>query len=267
MIREEVVAKNAITTRHGAMEGKSQTREVTFYNLDLILSVGYRVNSKVATQFRKWATETLKQHITQGFTINQARIEKNREAFLQAVEDIRLLSSGVSEVSMDKVLDLVEVFAETWFALDQYDKGSFPEKGTVESIRIEVDELEESLKILKQELVTKGEASELFAQEKNAGSLEGIVGNIYQSVYGGEVYTSVEEKAAHLLYFMVKNHPFTDGNKRSGAFAFVWFLQKAGFEFRMKITPETLTTLTILIAESDPKDKERIIGLILLLLK
>ena len=115
-------------------------------------------------------------------------------------------------------------------------------------------------------MISKKEATELFASEKTKGNLQGIIGNVFQSVFGQDAYASIEEKAAHLLYFIIKNHPFNDGNKRSGAFAFVWFLQKANFDFRNKITPETLTTLTILIAQSDPKDKDKMIGIVLLLL-
>jgi death-on-curing family protein len=120
--------------------------------------------------------------------------------------------------------------------------------------------------MLKQELISRGEASELFAQEKRTGNLEGIVWNIFQSAFGADSYPTIQSKSAHLLYFIVKNHPFTDGNKRSGAFAFVWLLQKSGIDFRHTITPEALTAITLLIATSDPKDKQRVIDLIILLL-
>ena len=119
---------------------------------------------------------------------------------------------------------------------------------------------------LKTELVNKGEATELFAQEKKQGNLEGIFGNVFQTILGQDAYPTVEEKAAHLLYFIIKNHPFNDGNKRSGAFSFIWLLQKAGFHFRDRINPEALTTLTILIAESNPTDKGKMIGIVRLLL-
>jgi prophage maintenance system killer protein len=112
----------------------------------------------------------------------------------------------------------------------------------------------------------KDEATDLFANERNINSIEGIVGNIFQSFGGKSVYESIEEKAAHLLYFIVKNHPFSDGNKRSGAFSFVWFLRKAKILNTNKITPEALTALTLLVAESDPKDKEQIVGLVMMLL-
>ncbi len=265
---EKVVsAKFAQTTSHGAITGKTQTKDVNFYSLDIILAVGYRTKSSMAIAFRQWATQTLKQHITQGFTFNHQRIEQNRKAFLKAVDDIRLLTQNTTEVPMNRVLDLVQVFAETWFTLDQYDKGEFPQQGRIENVDIQAKDLQESLEVLKQELVSKGEATHLFAEEKSQGNLSGIVGNVFQSVFGQDAYATIEEKAAHLLYFIIKNHPFNDGNKRSGAFAFVWFLQKAQFDFGPKISPETLTTLTLLVAESDPKDKERMIGVILLILQ
>ena len=119
---------------------------------------------------------------------------------------------------------------------------------------------------MKQELITKKQATNLFAQERKTGTVEGIVGNVFQSAFGKDVYPSIEEKAAHILYFMVKNHPFTDGNKRSGAFAFVWFLRKAGL-LRPSLTPEALTAITLLIAESNPKDKDKMVGLVVMLIK
>ena len=124
-----------------------------------------------------------------------------------------------------------------------------------------------SCKFVKQELINKGEATTLFAQEKTQDALAGIVGNVMQSVFGEEAYGTVEEKAAHLLYFIVKNHPFTDGNKRTAAFTFVWFLHKTGFNLQGIVTPRSLTALTLLIAESDPQQKERLIGLVLQLLR
>ncbi|MFA7204559.1 MAG: Fic family protein, partial [Candidatus Caldatribacteriota bacterium] len=164
------------------------------------------------------------------------------------------------------ILDLIKSFSYTWFSLDRYDKNSFPKTGTKKKINITSEELSRSLANLKTELINREEASEMFAQEKKLGNLEGIIGNIFQAVFGQDVYKTIEEKAAHLLYFIIKNHPFNDGNKRSGAFTFIWFLNKARFNFRDRINPESLATLTILIAESSPKDKEKMIGIILLLL-
>jgi death-on-curing family protein len=266
-LEEKVVcAKFAYTTEHGAIAGKKQTREVEFYSLDIILAVGYRTNSARAIDFRKWATKTLKQHITQGFTINPKRIQKHHKAFLQAVEDIKILAKSNKNVQTTDILELIKTFSYTWFSLDSYDKNNFPKQGSKKSVHITTEELQTDLAKLKAELMSKKEATEIFGQEKQKGNLAGIVGNVLQGIFGQDVYQTIEEKSAHLLYFIIKNHPFTDGNKRSGAFAFIWFLQKTDFNFQEKITPETLTTLTILIAESHPQEKEKMIGIILLLL-
>ncbi|MDD5376704.1 MAG: virulence protein RhuM/Fic/DOC family protein [Candidatus Gracilibacteria bacterium] len=250
------------------LEGSRQVeREVQHYNLDAILSVGYRVNSKTATKFRKWATTTLREHITQGYTINPARIEQNYEQFLKAVEDVKKMLPATSGLSSNDVLDLITLFAGTWFSLDAYDKASLPQEGlSRKEVEFTAEGLGNALSDLKMDLIDKKEATELFAQEKQSGNLSGIVGNVMQSVFGEDAYPSIEEKAAHLLYFIIKNHPFNDGNKRSGAFAFVWFLRRAGVDFSQKITPEALTVLALLIAESSPKDRDRMVGLVILLL-
>ncbi|GAB4201879.1 MAG: RhuM family protein [Bacteroidia bacterium] len=248
-------------------EGKRLvTRNIEYYNLDVILSVGYRVNSKVATKFRQWANQVLKQHIVQGYTINPKALKQNHQLFLQAMEDLKHLTKNNSLLEVKDVLSLVQSFSATFFALDKYDRNEFPKEGTLRAIQANVRELMNDLQQLKKQLIQKGEASELFAQEKQPGNLQGIFGNVFQTVFGQDAYPTVEDKAAHLLYFIVKNHPFNDGNKRCGAFSFIWLLQKAGYPFQNKISPETLTTLTLLIAESNPADKEKMIGLIRLLL-
>jgi death-on-curing family protein len=249
-------------------EGKrSVQRTVQVYNLDAIISVGYRVNSKQATQFRIWATKVLKQHITEGYTINKKRIGINYQKFMQAMSSVRALLPPGNKIDAESVLELINTFAGTWFSLDAYDKNSFPKKGnTKKTADFTANELSQALQKLKQELVNKKQAAEIFGQERSKDATKGIIGNIFQSVFGKDAYPTVEEKAAHLLYFIVKNHPFVDGNKRSGAFAFVWFLRKAGL-LRTNLTPEALTAFTLLIAESRPKDKNKMIGLVLLLLK
>jgi prophage maintenance system killer protein len=264
--KKVVSAKFAQTTQHGAIQGKTQTKTVEFYNLDIILAVGYRANSSKAIEFRKWATKTLKQHLLHGYTINKKRIGQNYDKFMKAVADVKALLPAGSTITTDDVLDLINVFADTWFSLDAYDKGRLPQKGAnKKQVVFTAAELTEALEELKKDLIKKKEATDIFGQERSKDSVKGIVGNIFQSVFGKDAYPSAEEKAAHLLYFMVKNHPFVDGNKRSGAFAFVWFLRKTGL-LRASLTPEALTALTLLVAESNPKDKDRMIGLTLLLL-
>lgn len=257
---EAVVAKIATT----ASDGK--TYQVDYYNLDMILSVGYRVNSKQATQFRIWATKTLKQHLLDGYTINRKRISRNYDKFTRAVADVKALLPAGNKIKPKDVLELINAFAGTWFSLDAYDRNSLPQKGaSKKQAAFTAEELSAALHELKKDLIGKKEATDIFGQERRKDGVAGIVGSIFQSVFGEDAYPSAEEKAAHLLYFMVKNHPFTDGNKRSGAFAFVWFLRKSGL-LRASMTPEALTALTLLLAESDPKEKDKMIGLVLLLI-
>ena len=265
------VDKNSTCAKfaHVQMEGgREVVRNVEFYNLDIILAVGYRTNSAKAMNFRKWATKVLKQHLTKGYTINKNLVAKNYDAFMKAVGDVQKLLPKENDIPTETILELIKSFADTWFSLESYDEDRLPQKGfSKRDLEIQSDELYAAVAKFKSELIKKKEATDLFAQEKKFGNLEGILGNVMQSAFGRDVYESVEEKAAHLLYFVVKNHPFNDGNKRTGAFSFVWFLNKAGIPYKNKITPEALTAITLLVAESKAKEKERIIGLILLMLK
>jgi len=259
------VAKNATVQIEGE---RKVLRVIEYYNLDAIISVGYRVNSKTATQFRIWATKTLHDHITKGYTINRKQIGKNYDAFMKSVADIQALLPEHITLDPKSILELVKEFSSTWMSLDAYDKESLKVVGTTKkSIKLSGVELTDAIANLRSELMKKGEATELFAEERTKGSVEGIVGNVMQSLGGKNVYASIEEKAAHLLYFMVKNHPFTDGNKRSGAFAFVWFLRKSKSNGSRNINPASLTALTLLIAESDPKKKDQMVALVTIMLK
>ncbi len=243
-------------------------REIGHYNLDMILSVGYRVNSKTATRFRQWATKTLREHITKGYTINRRRIASNYTAFLKSVADIQALLPEQIVLDPKNVLELIKEFAGTWVSLDAYDKESLEVIGTTRrAVRLTGEELVGAVANLRNELIEKGEASEMFAQEKQQGNIAGIVGNIMQSFGGHALYPTAEEKAAHLLYFMIKNHPFTDGNKRSGAFAFVWFLRKARVKGGRNINSASLTVLALLIAESKPEKKSQMVALVTQLLR
>ncbi len=258
--------QNSVVVKIATTAADGKIYHVDYYNLDMIISVGYRVDSKQATQFRVWATSVIKKHLIDGYTINQKRISKNYENFLQAAANIRTLVLADSNVKIKDILELINVFAETWFSLEAYDKNIFPKGGiNKKTVAFTTNELSQVLAELKKELIAKKQATAIFGQERNQKTIEGIVGNVFQSVFGRDVYPNIEEKAAHLLYFIVKDHPFIDGNKRSGAFAFVWFLQKAGL-LRVSLTSGALTALTLLIAESNPKDKDKMIGLILLLL-
>lgn len=260
-LNQDTVVKDSLTT---AKDGKQYNTK--HYNLDVIISVGYRVKSQRGVQFRQWATQRLKDYLVNGYAINQKKLQENKLQFLQTLEDLKLLTINNKQVEVKEVLTLIQNFSNTFFSLDSYDKNEFPNNGTKQEITATAKELINDLQELKKELIKKNEAGSLFAQEKKAGNLEGIFGNVFQSVFGEDAYPTVEEKAAQLLYFIIKNHPFNDGNKRSGAFSFIWLLQKAKYNFKDKISPETLTTLTILIAESNPTDKNKMIGIIKLIL-
>jgi death-on-curing family protein len=263
LIKKSTCKESLQVQKEGGREVKRQVKE---YNLDAIISVGYRVNSKKATQFRIWATKTLKQHITKGYTINPKRIEYNYQAFINAVDEVKLLTKN--NIKSDDVLELIKSFAITWFSLEAFDEDRLPQQGlNKQQINIKADNLYLAVAKFKQDLIDKKQATNLFAQEKKKDSLAGIFVGIFQSVFGEDAYPSIEEKSAHLLYFIVKNHPFNDGNKRSGAFSFIWFLSQTGFDYRLKISPETLTTLTLLIATSNPSEKDKLIGLVVLLLR
>ncbi|MCX6785779.1 MAG: virulence protein RhuM/Fic/DOC family protein [Candidatus Komeilibacteria bacterium] len=243
-------------------------RKIKSYNLDVIIAVGYRINSIVGTKFRQWATKILRTHIINGYTINRSRITQNYKSFMKSVANIQALLPEHVVLDPKKILDLIKEFAGTWVSLNAYDKESLKPVGTTKkAIKLTGRELSEAIAKLKTELVKKGEATELFATERQPDSIQGIVGNVMQSFGGQPLYKTLEEKAAHLLYFMVKNHPFTDGNKRSGAFAFIWFLRKARIKGGKNINQAGLTALTLLIAESEPRKKEQMTALVTQMLK
>lgn len=251
-------------------EGSRQVRrEIKHYNLDAILSVGYRVSSKRAVQFRQWATRTLNEHLVRGYTLNRDRFEHNARELEAALALVRKAASSPA-LSADSGQGLVEVisrYTQTFLWLQRYDEGLLDEPqgqpgGTLPS----AEDAMQKLRQLKAELIARGEASELFAQPRGDG-LSALLGNLDQTVFGEPAYPSIEAKAAHLLYFVVKNHPFADGNKRSGAFLFVDFLGRNGrlldAQGQPVINDTGLAALTLLVAESRPEQKDTLIRLIM----
>ncbi len=261
--RDSVVAKNATT----AADGK--TYQVDYFNLDAILSVGYRVNSQQGTQFRIWATRVLNEHLTQGWTLSRQRFEDNARELEAALALVRKTAKS-PELQLESgrgLVDIVTRYAQTFLLLQRYDEGLLSEpKSQAGGTLPGVDEARAALANLKAELMARGEATDLFAREREDG-LASILGNLDQSVFGDPAYPSVEAKAAHLLYFVIKNHPFSDGNKRSGAFLFVDFLNRNGRLLNRRGEPVIndigLAALTLLVAESDPANKETMIRLIM----
>lgn len=255
----ELSQKSNVQNMHIANSDKP----VKYYSLDVVISVGYRVKSLEGTRFRQWATHVLRDHILEGYTINRSRLKSNYDGFLKAIADVKSLLPHDSKVDNASILELITMFADTWMSLDAYDKDILVTQGiTKRKVALTATKLNKALLSLKHALIAKGEATELFGTERTNGSVAGIVGNVMQGFGEQDVYASVEEKAGHLLYFIIKNHPFVDGNKRSGAYAFIWFLQQAKILDTSRITPPALTALTLLIAESNPKDKDKMVGLV-----
>jgi prophage maintenance system killer protein len=260
LTREAVVAKNATT----ASDGK--TYQVEYFNFDAVLSVGYRVNSRRGTQFRIWATRILKEHLVRGYTLNQRRLaEKGARELEQSVALLATTLEGHGLVNDDglAVLAVISRYARTWRLLLQYDEDRLPlpETQGATGSELRIDAVRQSLASLKEELVRRGEATALFGQERGHG-LAGIIGAVQQSFGGQDLYPSLEEKAAHLLYFVVKDHPFSDGNKRIGAFLFVLYLRVNGLAAGTSLEERTLVALTLLTAASDPGQKDVLIRLI-----
>lgn len=252
--KQVVVAKFATTTQHGAIENKTQTHMVEFYNLDVIISVGYRVKSKRGVEFRKWANSVLKQYILQGYAVNSHRIA-------QLGEVIKIMKRTEDSLDGKQILSVIEKYSDALEMLDSYDHQTMTRpKGKPATYALDY---EECMQVISQ--MRFGNESELFGKEKD-DSFRGSIGNIYQSFGGQELYTSLEEKAAHLLYFVTKNHSFLDGNKRIAAAMFLYFLDKNGVLFvdgKKLIENHTLVALTIMIAESKPIEKDMMITVIM----
>lgn len=204
------------------------TKPTNLYNLDVIISVGYRVRSKQGTQFRIWATARLKDYLLKGYALNQKRLQQNAAELEQALALIQKTAAS-PELTLESgrgLVDIVSRYTQTFLWLQQYDEGLLGEpKGENGGALPSAIEARAALAALKQQLMARGEATDLFARERGDG-LDALLGNLEQSVFGEPAYPSIESKAAHLLYFVVKNHPFSDGNKRSGAFLFVDFLHR-----------------------------------------
>ncbi len=266
--------KNSVSSilEHTAADGKIYKTQ--FYNLDAIISVGYRVNSKRATQFRIWATKTLKNYLVKGYAINEKRLLETKEKFNELQTAIVFLQEKSKKELLKgqegELLSLLSGYAKTLTLLGEYDKGKLKEvKGKKATFILTYENCLSIIAELKKELTVKKEAGDLFGQERD-GSFEGVIRGLYQSFGGKKLYPNIEDKAAHLLYFIIKDHPFSDGNKRSGAFLFVYFLDKSNYLYRAtgerKINDNTLTALALLVATSDPKEKDVMIKIILNLL-
>lgn len=248
---EATVAKFATVQKEGEREVE---RQIEYYNLDVIISVGYRVKSKRGVEFRRWANSVLKQYILKGYAVNDSRIR-------QLGEVIRIMKRTENELDGRQVLSVIERYSSALDLLDSYDHQNMirPEGNRATYVLT----YEECMKVIQS--MRFGDESDLFGKEKD-DSFKGSIGNIYQSFGGVDIYESLEEKAANLLYFVTKNHSFFDGNKRIAATMFLYFLDKNEALFadgKKKIEDATLVALTIMIAESRPEEKEMMISVIM----
>lgn len=262
-LKEEVVISILeTTTKHGAIEGKTQTRDTQFYNLDAIISVGYRINSSRATQFRIWATSTLKEYLTKGYAINEDKLKKEQDKVKTLQNTIKLLSRSLSHQvenleEAQNIAKLLDSFAQGLDLLDNFDHETLDTKGKnkKEAVRVSEKEFLQVIDKMKSEF-----ASDVFANPKD-GSFSSSVNQIYQTFDGQELYPTLEEKAAMLLYLITKNHSFSDGNKRIAASCFLYFLNKNSMLYingSPIIDNTTLFALALLIAESNPTEMETI---------
>ncbi len=260
-------------------EGKRTIhRSMEYYNLDVMIAVGYRVNSKQATTFRKWATETLRDFMLHGYVLNRQRLIESKQNTIKGLEKtvdlIRTVASRkyLEQDEIVSLLDVIKGYAHSWFLLQEYDEGSLTLSTSTKKVtkQLAYESARHAIDALRVELVNKGEASDLFGNERD-GTFAGILKSIYQTFGGKELYKSIEEKAAHLLYFIIKDHPFSDGNKRIGSFLFIIFLQQNGIlrnkNGEKKLHDNTLVALALLVAESNPKEKEQIVALITQLIR
>ena len=251
-------------------EGTRQVqRELKHYNLDAIISVGYRVNSSRATQFRVWATGTLKQHLVEGYTLNRRRLQERGIEFEQAISLLSrtLVKQQLMNSAGEAVLSVISDYARSWSLLQGYDEQSFKQLSDKQTDMqaLNMNDVLAAIAELKKTLIAKGEASELFGQLRGDG-LASAIATIEQGFGDDLFYPNIASRAAHLLYFVIKNHPLADGNKRSGSFLFLWYLRinqtLLGKPVDQLINDNTLVALALLVAESQPDQKELMIRLI-----
>ena len=261
---EELDEKSNVQKMHIA----NADRPVAFYSLDVIISVGYRVKSKQGTQFRIWANKVLKEYLKQGYALNEQRLKEQAEQFYTLKQTVNLLGNVLKnkELTSDEATGLLKVVTDYSYALDildKYDHQQLTLDGTTDH-QLFVATYDEAIQAIK-DLKDKFGGSSLFGNEKD-DSFKGSIGTIYQSFGGVDFYPTIEEKAANLLYFVVKNHSFSDGNKRIAAYLFVWFLEKNRILYRedgsKRIADNALVALTLMIAESKPDEKDMMVKVV-----
>ena len=258
--KNEVCAKFAHTTKHGAISDKSQTRELIYYNLDMIISVGYRVKSKNGIIFRKWATKVLKDYMIKGYAVNQKRLEY-LEKTIKLIDIAGRIDTELKGSEAWEIIKVINNYSSALNLLDDYDhKRITKPTGTKNDKQVSYEDCMNIIGKLK-----FNSDSNLFALERNEG-LKEVIGAIYQSFDGKDLYSTIEEKAANFLYLITKNHTFIDGNKRIAATLFIYFLEFYNILYNKNgqvIDNNTLVAITLLIAQSNPKEKEILIDLVM----
>ncbi len=269
-LSQDATVKNFLTVQK---EGKRRVkREIEHYNLDMIISVGYRVKSKIATKFRQWATKVLKSYIIKGYALNQEKIKQRFSEFEKEIELLTkvIKNNELQELEAKGFLEIITKYTKSWILLNRFDEQSLEmPKGSEAKFILDYEEAKEAINELKKDLISKKEATDIFGIERE-NSLKGIIRNIYQTFGGVDLLPSIEEKAANLFYYIVKDHPFADGNKRIGSFLFILFLSKNNYLYdlngELKINQNALVALALLIATSKAGEKDLIIKLIINLL-
>lgn len=267
---KRVISKMEIT----AADGKKYN--TNFYNLDAIISVGYRVNSKKATEFRVWATTTLRKFLVDGYAINQKRLAEQEHKLLEIQKTVALIQEKSKHEELSgherELLDIISEYTKSLVLLNKYDSNDL-QIGKVNrylKYQLTLDEYLEIKNSIREALIKRREVGELFGQERD-GKMKAIAGAISQTFDGQELYDSIEEKAAHLLYFTIKDHPFHDGNKRLGSVFFIYFLSRNNYLYKSngeaKINDNAMVALALLIAVSNPSEKDNIIKLIINLIR
>lgn len=260
LANQVVVAKFANTTKHGAIKDKTQAHFINYYNLDMIISVGYRVKSKNGVIFRKWATKVLKEHLLKGYSINQKRLDY-LEKTVKLIDIAGRIDSKLENSDAREIIQVINNYSKALNLLDDYDHKKLTKpKGTNNNTKITY---EECINIINK--LRFSNDSNLFALERDKG-LQSIINNIYQSFDGVDLYLTIEEKAANFLYLITKNHVFIDGNKRIAATLFIYFLEFNNMLYNNNekvIDNNTLVALTLLIAESNPKEKDILVDLVM----
>jgi len=256
---EVTIAKFAQVTPHGAIPGKTRTQMVDFYNLDVIISVGYRVKSHRGVEFRRWATKVLREYLVNGYAVNRERIR-------QLGQTVEVMKRVANSLDTEQVLDVVKTYSAALDLLDGYDHQTIDKPKTKgRSVELTYEECRDFIDGMK---FTAD--SPLFGNEKD-GSFKSALGAVYQSFGGKDLYPSSQEKAANLLYLVTKNHGFSDGNKRIAAGLFLYFLKRNHLLLRKdgtkRIADHTLVALTVMIAESKPQEKELMVNLVMTFLK